>query len=69
MFFCKNEKKKKSPYVIMVVSALAVVGAIAITNEGKRMFKNCFCTVKDKMMGIMKKEENMVKQMTDCSQQ
>ena len=65
MFFCKNEKKRKSPYVIMAITALAVVGAITITNEGKKMVKGCFCTMKEKKTSMMKKQQNMIKNMMD----
>ena len=50
MFFGKNERKKSSAVPIMIVGALALVGAVSITHKGKAIIKGATNKVKG-MMG------------------
>lgn len=54
MIFGKNEKKRSSVPAILMIGALAVVGAAAITNKGKRVVMN---TV-DKCKSIVSKKSD-----------
>lgn len=50
MFFGKSERKKTSVLPILVVGALAFVGAVSLTKKGKAVVKNTAAKVK-RMMG------------------
>lgn len=54
MIFGKNEKKRSSVPAILMIGALAVVGAAAITNKGKQVVMN---TV-DKCKSIVSKKSD-----------
>ena len=54
MFFRKCEKKKHtSAKLILVVGALAAVGAFSITRKGRDLM----CTAKEKITSFFKKDE------------
>lgn len=53
MFFKKNERKTHSARVILIVGALATVGAISIVKSGKQMASDALCKVK----GFFKSEK------------
>ena len=60
MLFGKSEKKRSSAPAILMIGALAVVGAAAITNKGKQLISN---TV-DKCKSIVsKKKDDMMDMM------
>ncbi len=50
MFFGKSERKKTSVVPILIVGALAFVGAVSLTKKGKTIVKNATSKVK-RMMG------------------
>lgn len=54
MIFGKNEKKRSSVPGILMIGALAVVGAASITNKGKQM-----------VSGLVTKCKNMVSKKDD----
>lgn len=54
MFLGKSEKKRSSAPAILMIGALAVVGAASITNKGKRM-----------VSGVVNKCKNIVKKKKD----
>lgn len=55
MMFCrKSEQKKHSACAILIIGALATIGAISITRSGKQMMSNVMCKVK----GMFKGSEN-----------
>lgn len=51
MFFGKNERKRSSVAPILVVGALALVGAVSVTQKGKAIIKNAARKVKGAMSG------------------
>ena len=55
MLFGKSERKKSSACMLVVIGALAVVGAASITNKGKKIV-NCVST---KIKGLVKGDEEM----------
>ena len=54
MFLGKSEKKRSSAPAILMIGALAVVGAASITNKGKRMVSS----VVNKCKNIVKKKKD-----------
>lgn len=50
MFFGKNERKRSSAIPILVVGALAFVGAVSITKKGKAVVRSATAKIKN-MMG------------------
>ena len=52
MFFKKCEKKKSSAKLILIVGALAAVGAFSITRKGKDLISAAKC----KVSGFFKKD-------------
>ncbi|MBO5878924.1 MAG: hypothetical protein J6Q68_00015 [Clostridia bacterium] len=60
MLFGRSEKKRSSTPAILMIGALAVVGAASITNKGKQLISN---TV-DKCKSIVnKKKDDMMDMM------
>lgn len=53
MMFGKNEKKKSMATVFLTIGALAMIGAVSITNKGKRVM----CKMATKMRSMMPTEE------------
>jgi hypothetical protein len=49
MFFGKSERKKSSVLPIMIVGALALVGAVSVTHKGKSIIKGATSKVKSLM--------------------
>ena len=56
MMFGKSEKKRGSLSSILMVGALAVVGAASITNKGKRLVGG----VVNKCKSLVKKKDDMM---------
>ena len=46
MLFGKCDKKRGTSYVMVLVGALAVIGAASITNKGRKMISSACCKVK-----------------------
>ena len=49
MFFGKSERKRGSALPIIIVGALAVVGAVSITKKGKSVIKSAGTKIKHLM--------------------
>ncbi len=56
MLFGKSEKKRGSLSSVLMVGALAVVGAASITNKGKKMVRSFV----DKCKNIVSKKDEMM---------
>ena len=56
MLFGKSEKKRGSLSSLLMVGALAVVGAASITNKGKKLVSGFV----DKCKSIVKKKDEMM---------
>ena len=50
MLFGKTERKRSNPILVVTVSVLAVCGAVALADSGKRMMR----CVSDKMKGMLR---------------
>ena len=53
MFFGNSERKRSSAVPVLLVGALALVGAISITKKGKAILRGCA----RKMKNIMGRDE------------
>ena len=51
MFFAKNERKKRHPFIKMLFGAFAALGACTVVSAGKNLVKN----TADKMGACMKR--------------
>ena len=56
MFFNKRERKKHSALAVLIVGALAALGAATVFKKGK----SAFAGVKGKMKSLFKKECEMM---------
>jgi hypothetical protein len=54
MFFGKSERKRSSAVPILVVGALALVGAVSITKKGKALVRGAA----SKLKGMMGKDDS-----------
>lgn len=61
MFFRKSERKSHRASFVLVIGALAAIGAVSITRCGKQML----CCMKTKMKSLFDKEKSMCEQPQD----
>ena len=57
MFFVKNEKKKRHPFIGMLVGAFATLGAVSLISAAKTSVKNGWCKMTGCIKNMCRREE------------